>query len=206
MAQTTDTAKATSAKKPVRGVAKTSVVKTKRGKREDNVVSIRGGKPVIHDDTVEKQNNAGQPRAFESEEKFIELFTWYIEDVVAKGYDRLPTQTDFCRWLKPQGIDVNVRTVHRTITEYCPSVKRDMVTLISDTIATGGAMSKYRDAMAIFALKNWCGWADKQESIITNVGSAVEGMSMDDKMKRLQELREKQGSINAAAGIINADI
>ena len=33
----------------------------------------------------------------------------------------------------------------------------------ADVIATGAMIGRYNASSAIFGLKNWCGWTDKQE-------------------------------------------
>ena len=92
---------------------------------------------------------AGQPRRFESAEDFIELWDEFCCEICDSGYEIVPTQTAFCKWLREN----YKATDRRTITKEFKQIQ-------SDVIVQGGMMGKYNPTMSIFSLKNWCGWSD----------------------------------------------
>lgn len=165
-------------KKPVKAIEAKDTEKPKRGY-------------TVNPD-IDRTGIGGQPRAFKDEAEFIETFSKYIDCIRENNYDRLPTQTNFCRWMDEQGKHCARLTVYRTINEYCSNIKDEYVRLLSDALTEGATLGKYRDIMTIFCLKNWCNWADKQEQTVTNVIKPGEDMTMEDKAAKLVELRKKQ--------------
>lgn len=101
----------------------------------------------------------GQKPAFESKEAFIRAFNQYMDDIALNGYNRLPTKTDFARCNK-----ISHQTVYQYFNRMTDSEKKSWETALADTITEGVNAGKYNTTMSIFALKNWCNWADKQES------------------------------------------
>lgn len=103
---------------------------------------------------------AGQPRRFESAEDFIELWDEFCCEICDSGYEIVPTQTAFCKWLRENYKATDRRTIYNALNRYFPELKKEFKQIQSDVIAQGGMKGKYNPAMSIFSLKNWCGWSD----------------------------------------------
>ena len=75
-----------------------------------------------------------------------------------------PTFTSFIVWLKKvKQLDTTERTIYNSVTKYFPNIKKDMEQIRADTLINGALLGKYASTPTIFALKNWCGWRDKNE-------------------------------------------
>lgn len=106
-----------------------------------------------------KGAGAGAKPIFEDIEAFIDAFNDYMFNIADTGFERLPTRTDFAR-----KYGIGPRTVYDYFHRLTPTQKRAWEETLSDIIAEGVNAGKYDRTMSIFALKNWCNWADKQES------------------------------------------
>jgi len=150
----------------------------------------KGGRPL----TAEKKSNAGQPKTFESGEQLIELFEAFCEDIKANDYEELPTQTAFTRYLREHFKTTDRRTIYNALNKYFPNIKKEFEQLQSDIMAQGAAKGKYREAITIFALKNWCKWTDKQEieAKNVNINDDVSGLSDDELVAELEKLGFKK--------------
>lgn len=103
----------------------------------------------------------GRMKKFKNGGELIELFTEFCEDIKANDYNRIPSQTEFCRWLELHHKDTDRKTIYNALNKYFPTIKKDFERLQSDLIAQGGMLGKYQNTMSIFVLKNWCKWSDK---------------------------------------------
>ena len=103
---------------------------------------------------------AGQPRRFESAEDFIELWDEFCCEICDSGYEIVPTQTAFCKWLRENYKATDRRTIYNALNRYFPTIKKEFEKIQSDTVAQGAMVGKYQSTMSIFALKNWCNWGD----------------------------------------------
>lgn len=105
-----------------------------------------------------------KPNKFESGEQLISLWDDFCNEIIDNGFDKVPTQTAFCRWLADNYEETDRKTIYNSLNKIFPTIKKDFEKLQSDTITTGGMLGKYNPTMTIFALKNWCNWADKPEN------------------------------------------
>ena len=105
-----------------------------------------------------------KPNKFESGEQLISLWNDFCNEIIDNGFDKVPTQTAFCRWLAEHYKETDRKTIYNSLNKNFPTIKKDFEKLQSDTITTGGMLGKYNPTMTIFALKNWCNWADKPEN------------------------------------------
>lgn len=112
----------------------------------------------------------GQPKKFSSGEELISLWNDFCNEIIDNGFEKVPTQTAFCRWLAENYDAVDRRTIYNSLNEYFPTIKKEFERLQSDTIMTGGMLGKYNATMSIFGLKNWCNWKDKAEVEQDNTG------------------------------------
>lgn len=106
---------------------------------------------------------AGQPKKFKNGEELVSLWNDFCNYITDNGFDKVPTQTAFCRWLSENYSSVDRKTIYNSLNKYFPTIKKDFERLQSDIITTGGMLGKYNPTMSIFALKNWCNWRDKAE-------------------------------------------
>lgn len=102
----------------------------------------------------------GQPKRFSNGKQLIELWTDFNEDIRKCGFIMVPTQSNFCRWLKEQYASCDRRTIYNALNKYFPTIKSQFERIQSDTIAEGAMLGHYQSTMSIFALKNWCKWSD----------------------------------------------
>ena len=110
---------------------------------------------------------AGQPKKFNSGKKLIELFEEFCESIVEEGYMIIPSQTEFCKWLKEKHGGADRKTIYNALNKYFPDIKKEFEQLKSDVIVQGAMLGRYQNTMSIFALKNWCNWKDKQDTEVT---------------------------------------
>lgn len=106
---------------------------------------------------------AGQPKAFNSAKKLIELYRLFTDEIIENGFEDVPTQTAFSRWLKHHFREVDRRTIYNALNKYFPEVKEEFDQIRADVLAQGALLGKYNSTMTIFGLKNWCHWTDKQQ-------------------------------------------
>lgn len=112
----------------------------------------------------EEKRGPGQPMTFERDE-FYEYVLEYISEIYEgqdDGRRDMPTFYGFYLFLK-QRKDCSYHTVRRCFDEYWADIKKDFTELRGDVVARGASLGVYNSTMAIFALKNWCNWKDKQE-------------------------------------------
>lgn len=127
----------------------------------------------------------GRPTYTEGElrEKYNEYINWIVDH----DYSEPPSITGFARRLKR-----NPSTISKYLNMY-PKLKEDVKEGFADVLSDGAMLGKYRDASAIFTLKNRCGWTDKRES--TNVSVNKEVATEEEARKKVLELvrNEKTG-------------
>ena len=137
---------------------------------------------------------AGQPKRFQSAEQLIGLWSDFCNDIVVSGFDTVPTQTAFCRWLSENYKDTDRKTIYNSLNEYFPDIKKHFEQLQSDIIMQGGMLGKYNPTMSIFGLKNWCGWGDNGNNAY-NKGNE-KGQEDDPLTKALREEAERLNNEN----------
>lgn len=127
----------------------------------------------------------GQPKKFESGEQLIDLWIAFNEDIRAKGYKTVPTQSNFCKYLSKRFKECDRRTIYNSLNEYFPTVKKEFESIQADTIAEGGMLGHYQSTMSIFALKNWCKWTDRPTEAEHDVGMDIEDDPLTASLKEL---------------------
>ena len=129
-----------------------------------------------------------KPFKFESEEQFIELWRDFCNSIVENGFDTVPTQTAFCKWLGENFEETDRKTIYNYLNKIFPAIKKNFEQLQSDVIMQGGMMGKYNPTMSIFGLKNWCGWSDSGR---VTTGRYDEERAEDALSKALREEAER---------------
>lgn len=102
----------------------------------------------------------GQPPRFEDGEQLISFWVDFCDEIIDNNYDRIPTQTAFCRWLAKNYKETDRKTIYNSLNRYFPNIKKEFERIQSDVIMQGGMLGRYNPTMSIFGLKNWCGWGD----------------------------------------------
>lgn len=134
---------------------------------------------------------AGQPKKFSSGKVLIELFRDFCNEIIENEFNRVPNQTNFCKWLEMHYSTVDRKTIYTSLNKYFPTIKKTFEQIQSDVIAEGGMLGHYQPTMSIFALKNWCRWSDKQEidvsTIDENTRQEVEKLASEVRKKNDEE-------------------
>lgn len=125
-----------------------------------------------------------KPLKFDSSEQFIELWQAFCDDIVSKGFNTIPSQTSFCKWLAKHYEKTDRKTIYNSLNKIFPDIKDSFDKIRADIIAEGTMLGKYQPTMSIFALKNWCSWRDNPASANFN----AEDAQQDELSKSLSEL------------------
>ena len=111
----------------------------------------------------------GRPRTFRSGAHLFECMQAFCDDIIAHGYNVLPSKTEFCRWYSNQfEKPLSRRAVWAAVNEQYPDAKSNIEELVSDVLAQGAALGHWNSSITIFVLKNWCRWSDKHEPEATS--------------------------------------
>jgi len=98
------------------------------------------------------------PALIQTHEEFVGLFEQYLDSIKYK--DEVPTYSNFAAWLG----HYSASSVYAFFKKH-PETRDSVAELLADVIVEKAITGKYRDAVAIFTLKNRCNWTDKKESI-----------------------------------------
>ncbi len=132
----------------------------------------------------------GQPKKF-TKEQFKNYVITYFERLYDGQNDKdavsePPTFFGFYRYVN-EITNCSYHTIRRCYDEYWADIKKEFEELRADLLIRGSSMGRYNATTAIFALKNWCKWTDKQEVVQeTNIGlsdgfiEALNGKAADD--------------------------
>jgi hypothetical protein len=96
---------------------------------------------------------------FDNVDDFVGVFEQYLDEV-KKDEAHVPTYSNFAKWLG----NVSPNSIYKFM-QTNPSARDATAELMADALAEGAILGRFRDAPAIFALKNRCNWTDKKESI-----------------------------------------
>jgi hypothetical protein len=113
---------------------------------------------------AEETKGVGHPMVFSEEEFYAHVLT-YMSDIYegqVNGARDMPTFYGFYKYVnnvKP----CSYHTIRRCFDEYWAYIKKEFEDMRGDLVARGASLGVYNSTMAIFALKNWCNWKDKQE-------------------------------------------
>ena len=152
-------------------------------------IDAEGNKITVHPNTPTEHigfgrgYGAGNKPIYENETEFLQALQTYIYDIANNGYEKLPTKTDFARTN-----NISISTVFSYFNKLSTSQKKEWEMALSDTITEGVNLGKYNTTMSIFALKNWCNWADKNEQKVeTSTKQLVSKQEAKDQLKKYSE-------------------
>lgn len=83
--------------------------------------------------------------------------------IVEEGYVIAPTITEFIRFVVRQ-TGATEEAVAAAVERHLPRVRQEVESIRGDVLSQGTMLGKYQSTMSVLAVKNWCGWADKQEA------------------------------------------
>ena len=107
----------------------------------------------------------GQPKVF-TEEEFKDYVFEYMNLIYDKqdnGEKDTPTFFGFYRFVREKK-ECSYHTIRRCFDEYWADIKKEFEDIRADLLSRGASIGIYNPTMTIFALKNWCNWADKPEN------------------------------------------
>ena len=107
----------------------------------------------------------GHPKAF-TEKEFKDYVFEYMNLIYDKqdnGEKDTPTFFGFYRFVREKK-DCSYHTIRRCFDEYWTDIKKEFEDIRADLLSRGASKGIYNPTMTIFALKNWCNWADKPEN------------------------------------------
>ena len=110
-------------------------------------------------------NKRGQPKTFTKQEfkDFVFEYMDFIYDKQENSLKDTPTFYGFYRFVREQK-ECSYHTIRRCFDEYWADIKKEFEDIRADLLSRGAIIGIYNPTMTIFALKNWCKWADKPEN------------------------------------------
>lgn len=129
---------------------------------------------------------AGKPRAFKTEDEFLAAFTDFIDYVIDSEFSVYPTKRAFARWM-----GLNPKTVYNAVNVYFPQSKKTYQDMLADCLSEGVASGVFPTSFTIFALKNWCNWADKTDNVNTEIKPTLADKETADKLIKEYVDRQK---------------
>ena len=110
-------------------------------------------------------NKRGQPKTFTKQEfkDFVFEYMDFIYDKQENSLKDTPTFYGFYRFVREKK-ECSYHTIRRCFDEYWADIKKEFEDIRADLLSRGAIIGIYNPTMTIFALKNWCKWADKPEN------------------------------------------
>lgn len=110
-------------------------------------------------------NERGQPKTFTKQElkDFVFEYMDFIYDKQENSLKDTPTFYGFYRFVREKK-ECSYHTIRRCFDEYWADIKKEFEEIRADLLSRGASIGIYNPTMTIFALKNWCKWADKPEN------------------------------------------
>lgn len=110
-------------------------------------------------------NERGKPKTFTKQElkDFVFEYMDFIYDKQENSLKDTPTFYGFYRFVREKK-ECSYHTIRRCFDEYWADIKKEFEDIRADLLSRGASIGIYNPTMTIFALKNWCNWADKPEN------------------------------------------
>ncbi len=106
---------------------------------------------------------AGRQRApLSGPRELIELWRLFCGEIVENKYVTVPTVTEFVRFVA-RCRQAPEEDVARAVERHFPAAREAVERMRADVLSQGSMLGKYQSTMSTLAIKNWCGWADKQD-------------------------------------------
>ena len=110
-------------------------------------------------------NKRGQPKTFTKQEfkDFVFEYMEFIYDKQENSVKDTPTFYGFYRFVREKK-ECSYHTIRRCFDEYWADIKKEFEDIRADLLSRGASIGIYNTTLTLFALKNWCKWADKPEN------------------------------------------
>ncbi len=118
--------------------------------------------------------------------ELVELWREFCAQIVEDGYTITPTVTEFIRFIaRLRGAEETA--VAGAVEALFPDARAAIERIRADVVSQGTMLGKYQSTMSVLAIKNWCGWADKQDPArgktpagIAEAAAEIERLMADD--------------------------
>ena len=119
-------------------------------------------------------NERGQPKTFTKQEfkDFVFEYMEFIYDKQENSVKDTPTFYGFYRFVREKK-ECSYHTIRRCFDEYWADIKKEFEDIRADLLSRGASIGIYNPTMTIFALKNWCNWADKPSDETENSNKEI---------------------------------
>ena len=119
-------------------------------------------------------NERGQPKTFTKQEfkDFVFEYMEFIYDKQENSVKDTPTFYGFYRFVREKK-ECSYHTIRRCFDEYWADIKKEFEDIRADLLSRGASIGIYNPTMTIFALKNWCKWADKPSEETENSNKEI---------------------------------
>ncbi len=95
-------------------------------------------------------------------QELTELWRLFCGEIVENKYTIVPTVTEFVQFVARRKA-AEVEDVARAVERHFPDARQAVERMRADVVSQGSMLGKYQSTMSVLAIKNWCGWADKQD-------------------------------------------
>lgn len=95
-------------------------------------------------------------------EELTELWRLFCADIVENRYATVPTVTEFVGFVARLR-ETGTKEVAAAVERHFPEARQAVEQMRADVVSQGSMLGKYQSTMSVLAIKNWCGWADKQD-------------------------------------------
>ncbi|MBP5434062.1 hypothetical protein [Ruminococcus sp.] len=148
----------------------------------------------------------GQPKKF-TKEQFKNYVITYFERLYDGQNDKdavsePPTFFGFYRYVN-EITNCSYHTIRRCYDEYWADIKKEFEELRADLLIRGSSMGRYNATTAIFALKNWCKWTDRQEvtqeanlTVTDNFLEALNNTAVEDWNEDIEDETAENNSVS----------
>ena len=147
----------------VKRISKSQAVDSKGNLIQTNNNVVRVGSGLV-----------GQPRKVETAAAFIDMFGGFTDWIKKNGFAEYPTKKNFSIWA-----GLSYETILNYINKTYGEKKSTYQEILADCLTEGVNAGAYDRQMSIFCLKNWCGWADRAETVTTTKAEPVDKATAD---------------------------
>lgn len=147
----------------VKRISKSQAVDSKGNLIQTNNNVVRVGSGMV-----------GQPRKIETGDGFIDTFNAFIDWIKGNGFLEYPTKRNFAAF-----VGVTYQTIYNYLNKTFADKTRVYADILADCLTEGVNVGAYDRQMSIFCLKNWCGWADRAETVTTTKAEPVDKETAD---------------------------
>lgn len=102
----------------------------------------------------------GKGKKFQSADDLIAAQLDYLDYITSINYQEYPTKIGMAKFSS-----CDVKTIYNCLHRYFPEIGNIWKENTEQCLVNGVNAGVYHPSFTIFVLKNWCGWAERQENI-----------------------------------------